>query len=133
VLSSADVAAYLATKGITAEIRFEGDLPGMPDEVVVLELPPALSPTYEQQFDRPAVRALVRGKQSDPGSAEALMSAVDAAFLDPVPPLVIGGRHVTNIQQFAGPGFVGLDDPSSRRAVFSATYVLEIARTPISA
>ena len=133
MLSSADVVAYLQAQGITAPIHCQLDIPDypdMPDEICVVELSPSLTPTYEQAFDRPVVRMTVRGRQSNPDSAEALMDAVDRAFMDNSPPpwIEIGGRHVTNIQQFAGPGFLGLEDVSGRRPLFSATYVIELAR-----
>lgn len=128
MIRSADVATFLAAHGVDAKIHFQGDVPDVPDGIVVLDLLPALPPSYELLFNRPVVRATVYGQQSDPAAAEALMSDVDSAFLDPVPPFQIGGKHVTSIQQFSGPGLVGLDDPSSRRPVLSATYVIEIAR-----
>jgi hypothetical protein len=129
VLRSADVTAFLEARGIEAPIHVQGDLPSMPDQVVLIDFTGGLSSTYEMLFDRPALRLTVRGSQSDPASAEALAEAVDDALLNAPPPLAIGGKHVTSIQRLSGPpAFVGLDSESARRPVFQATYIAEAAR-----
>jgi hypothetical protein len=129
VLRSADVATFLAANGVSAPIHVQGDMPELPDQVVLIDFAGGLSSTYEMLFDRPALRLTVRGSQSDPASAEALAEAVDNAFLNVGGLINIGGKHVTNIQRLSGPpAFIGLDSQSARRPIFQATYIPEIAR-----
>lgn len=127
-MSTADVIAFLQSKGITAPIYAEGEEEDMPDEVVTVGVLGGMAPTYEYLFDRPAIRVRIRGSQFNRSSAEALAALVDAAMLSPGAQ-TLGGKHVTVIQRLSGPpGYVGVDSPTARRTMLEATYIPEVAR-----
>jgi hypothetical protein len=128
-MRTADVVEFLIDRGIEAPIFRQGDEPDMPDLVVFLTWAGGLDLTYEHLLDRPAMRVMVRGDQSNPDAGEELAEQIDAALLDAPAPVTIGGRHVTQIQRLGGPpDLVGLDNEQARRPIFSAVYVFEIAR-----
>lgn len=127
MLTVESVAAFLRSRGITEEIMHGEEEPEMPDRVVLLTPTGGPGGSKELVFEQASVQVRCRGNQNDPADAEALGDRVDRVLMGTIPPLVVGGRHVTSVQWLGGlPAVVGRDD--ARRYQTSASYVFEIAR-----
>lgn len=121
------VAAFLTSRGITEPMMHGEEEPEMPDRVVLLTPSGGPGETRERIFELLIIQCRCRGNQNDPADAEALADQVDRAWMDPIYPLVIDGRHVVRVQHAGGaPAIIGRDD--ARRYESSASYVLDIAR-----
>lgn len=127
MIRAADIAAFLASRGVAEKVEFGGGEVEMPDRVVFVNQTGGAGESKERAFERATVQVRCRGAQNDPADAEALADQVDRALMDVAYPVTIGGRHVTSIQWVGGPpALVGRDD--ARRSELAASYVVEIAR-----
>lgn len=127
MLSVAAVRTFLISRGITAAIVDGLDERTMPDRLVYVQATGGPGEARERTFERVTVQTIIRGGQNNLADAETLADAVDRAFMDAIYPVTIGGRHVPTIQQAGGPPAL-IDRDDARRSLFSASYVVEVAR-----
>lgn len=129
MLRSADFEQLLRDGGVDAAIaikREQNIVDEPPDQTIFLNIGPGPGRSYDGAFERSSLQVRCRGKQSDPDSAADVAAQVDAILMDLQPPITIGGRHVTYLDQFGGPpAFLARDE--ALRTMFYATYIVEIA------
>jgi len=127
-LISEDVKAFLVAQGITAPIITEGDVPEMPDRVIVIQMTGGPGEAGERTRDNVSFQIRTRGKQRVPGDGGAFAREVDDAFLGAVPPLTMGTRRVIALQRFGGPPSYLLRD-SAERVHHACNYLAHVIRT----
>lgn len=133
MLRSADVAAWLRTRGITDPFvqdfpaMASEDLPEMPDRICSVVLFGGGPTLRERTYDQAQVQILTRGEQANPADAETFAAQVDDALMGAVPPLLMSGRRVVSIDRLAGPP-QRLEVDDGRRTVMVTNYILQTAR-----
>lgn len=127
MIRTAEVQAFLVSRGVSGPFGVEEEVPAMPDQIVMLRITGGAGTVRERIFDRVIVQVRARGNQDDRASAEALADQVDHAFMDALPPIRIAARPVTRID-YAGsqPAFLGRDE--GRRSTYACSYVIEVER-----
>lgn len=129
MITTGELAAWLRANGLPADclVSTDGELPEMPDRVVVLTRNGGPGAVRERSFDRGAVQVISRDGQRDDQAAEALADLVDDLLMGAVPPLAIGAKRVISIDQEGGPpAFLDRDD--GERVLYVCSYVFEVAR-----
>ncbi len=122
-----DVKSFLVARGITAPIITEGDVPEMPDRVVVIQMTGGPGESGERTRDNVSFQVRTRGLQRVPGDGGAFSREVDDAILGAVPPLMMGTRRAVRILRFGGPPSYLLRD-SSERVHHVCNYLVEVTR-----
>jgi hypothetical protein len=127
-MTTDEVKTWLEGLGIAEAFSTDGEVPAMPDRIVVLTLTGGPGERRERSFDVVSVQTLVRGGQRSAADGEALAAAVDNAFMGAVPPVEVGSTRVISIARAGGPPAHVSNDASYRR-LFSCSYLLECARS----
>lgn len=130
MLTTRNIEAWLRTRGIAGdvEISVDGDIPTMPDKVIVLSLGGGPGEKRERTFDVHALQVITRGGQRDPDDAETFAGQVDDIFMGVAAAVSLDGVRVSTITRAGGPpAFLNLDE--SRRVAYVANYLIEAART----
>ena len=123
-----DVKAFLVARGITAPIVTEGDVPEMPDRVIVIQMTGGPGEAGERTRDNVSFQIRTRGLQRVPGDGETFAREVDDIFLGAVPPLMMGTRRAIRILRFGGPPSYLLRD-SGERVHSVCNYLVGVTRT----
>lgn len=129
MISTADLAAWLAANGLPndALVVFDGDIPEMPDRLVVLTRNGGTGTVRERTFDRGTIQVITRGGQRDAAGAEAFAELVDDLLMGIVGPVEIGAKRVIGVDQEGGPpAFLDRDD--AERVLYVCSYLFEVAR-----
>jgi len=123
-----DVKTFLVSKGVTAPIITEGDVPEMPDRVLVITMTGGPGESGERTRDNVAFQIRTRGKQGIPGDGGSFARDIDDVLLGAVPPLQMGTRRAIRILRFGGPPSYLLRDPGNR-VHHVCNYLVEVTRT----
>lgn len=130
MISTDELGEWLRANGLPedAAISTDGEIPPMPDRLVVLTRTGGAGTTRERTFDNDTFQVITRDGQRSSEAAEAFAGLVDDLLMGIVPPLAIGGKRVISIdQQGGGPGF--LDRDEGLRVLYVCSYLFEVARS----
>lgn len=128
MISTGDIETWLRANGLPADaaVSVDGEIPAMPDKLVVLARTGGPGAVKERAFDNATLQVITRDGQNTGEAAEDFSELVDAIFMGATPPITIGGRHVTYIDG-GPPAF--LDRDEARRVSYVAVYTLQVARS----
>ena len=128
MISTDDIGTWLEANGLPADaaISTDGQVPPMPDRLVVITRSPGGGPVKERTFDQIQVQVITRDGQRTSTPSESFAETVDAIFMGAKPPITIGGKHVLEVNG-GPPAFLDRDD--AQRVSMVATYTLQVARS----
>lgn len=129
MISARDIEAWLRANGLPsgAAVSIDGEIPPMPDKLVVLTGTGGPGTLRERTFDNAALQVITRDGQRSGEAAETFVGLVDDIFMGAVPPVTIGGKHIASIDYSGGPpAFMQRDE--GLRVYFTTTYLLQVAR-----
>lgn len=132
MITTEDIGGWLRASGLPADaaISVDGEVPAMPDRLVVLTRAGGPGTLRERSFDHAAVQVITRDGQRSGQAAEAFASTVDDIFMGATPPVVIGGRRVVSIDYAGGPpAFMERDE--GMRVLYVCSYLLQVARATL--
>lgn len=123
--------AWLLDAGEDAQVvRSRGigeDFPAKPDRLFIIARTGGPGLQTEGAFDVPTYQVRTRGRVNDPDDAEAMADLLDRIYLDTPKPLLIDGRHVTEIARVGSPPTEDRRDPG-RRTHLTANYLIRLSR-----
>lgn len=129
MITTDEIAAWLRASGLPSDaaIAVDGEIPPMPDRLVVLTRTGGQGTLHERTFDSATVQVITRDGQRSGEAAENFTETVDGIFMGARPPVTIGGRRVISIDYSGGPPAF-MDRDEGMRALYVTTYVLQVAR-----
>lgn len=127
MITTDEIGNWLREQGLPddAGITTDGEIPPMPDRLVVLTRAGGGGPIKERTLDAVTLQVITRDGQRSSSASEEFAEQVDAIFTGAQPPIRVAGKHVVQIDG-GPPAF--LDRDESQRVSYVANYLLWVAR-----
>lgn len=134
-MTAEDIGIWLRANGLPNDAALSpsadvpaGEIPPMPDKLVVLTLTGGGATLRERAFDQLALQVVTRDGQRSEQAAQVLTALVDDIFMGARPPISINGTYIASIDYAGGPPAF-LDRDEAQRVLNVAAYTLQVARS----
>lgn len=129
MISTEDIGTWLRAAGLPSDaaISTDGEIPAMPDKLVVLTRTGGPGTLRQRTFDNATLQVITRAGQRNSEASEDFTQLVDDLFMAVVPPVTIGGKRVVSIDYSGGPPAL-LERDEAYRVLYVTSYVLQVAR-----